>query len=985
LSTQMPRLIFGARLTGEITSQADTVTDFRLERLRRSLKSGRTSDAFVIAEKYASSGLAEAQYILGELHSTRGQAGDAEAAQRWYEAAATQGHAEACKALWWRDVNDADADAWERSIRFMCQSADLGDPQASMTLVTLYGDKPNCGKIPNMLEYLQRHVARGSSLAQYYLGYAHDMAHFGAQRDSTRAFELYMQSAQQGHAHAQYCVGIGYARGLGVDQDDEKAVYWYGEAAKRGSAQAQCNLGYSYEIGRRPLQQSMQEANRWYRRAALRDCSVAQHNLGVSYLRGRELPQSAELANRWFARAAEQRNPAAQVALGYSYETGRGVDVSNSKAVELYEPAAKAGDAQGQHNYAHMLQNGFGVEKNLSEASRWYLAAAEKGLAVAQDNLANMYMDGSGIEKDLAEAVKWRRKAAEQGLANAQHNLAWMYANGLGVEKSDTEALRWYQAAAEQGSAVAQDDLATMYMDGSAIEKDLTEAVKWRRKAAEQGLANAQHNLAWMYANGVGVEKSDTEALHWYRAAAEQGLANAQYNYALMYLNGIGVDKDPAEGLRWCQAAAEQGLANAQHNLAWMYVNGVGVKKSPTEALRWCQAAAEQGHAIAQRELPAYLAYDQQHELTEARNALSALEVRLRAADPQYEAKQALLVPILKPIFAQMPPAKWAAAFEQAYAQTRVPADDRTPATSRVEIRDKIFEEFDASASSDQRSALLATFKATMDIAESHLAKNGDEQQLAAFREARADDYTRLLVKESTVDGTTDGTVSPEMLMAVTNREITAGRLTADDPIRQVAVKAAASPHLSHAEMVEKTEAKKRSEVSIQNLVKELTSTQGINIVDARAKIGKAFDAASTSDQRGRVLAIFKAMMDDSEEKLVSQANQTQLLEDFRNARTQDYKIFILQECTVGLDSPGGGDVSIELLMTVTNREIAAGRMTEDHSMRKIAVEGAAAPHFSHAELLAKHAKLKEAAEKPKAAPAPKTVGEKLKSLFRRN
>ena len=99
--------------------------------------------------------------------------------------------------------------------------------------------------------------------------------------------------------------------------------------------------------------------------------------------------------------------------------------------------------------------------------------------------------------------------------------------------------------------------------------------------------------------------------------------------------------------------------------------------------------------------------------------------------------------------------------------------------------------------------------------------------------------------------------------------------------------------------------------------------------------------------------------MDDSEEKLVSQANQTQLLEDFRNARTQDYKIFILQECTVGLDSPWRWRrLHRVATMTVTNREIAAGRMTEDHSMRKIAVEGAAAPHLSHAELLAKHAKL---------------------------
>jgi TPR repeat protein len=650
----MPQLIFGP-LTGEITSRADTVTDFRLERLRRSLKSGRTSDAFVIAEKYATSGLAEAQYLLGEMLSTRGQAGDAVAAQRWYEAAANQGHAAACKALWYRNegryirVDVGDADASERSIGFMCQSADLGDPDASMVLIALYGGKSNCDQIPHMLEYLQRHAARGSFLAQLYLGHAHDFGHFGARRDAEKAFELYMQSAQQGHANAQCCVGVCYARGLGVKQDDEQAVHWYSEAAKRGSAQAQHNLGYSYENGRKPLSRSMREANRWFRRAALRDFDLAQYSLGLSYLNGRELPHNVELANRWFARAAQQGCSPAQVALGYSYETGRGVAVSLPKAVELYEAAAKAGDAQGQHN------------------------------------VANMYLNGAGVEKDLIEAVRWCRKAAEQGLANAQCNLAWMYVNGVGVEKSPTEALRWYQAAAEQGSAVAQDYLAKMYMDGSGIEKELTEAVKWRRKAAEQGLANAQHNLAWMYANGVGVEQSDAEALHWYRAAAEQGLANAQYNYALMYLNGIGVDKDPAEGLRWCQEAAEQGLASAQHNLAWMYVNGVGVEKSPTEALRWCQAAAEQGHAIAQRELPAYLAYgDQQRERTEAWNSLSALEVRLRAADPTYEAKKSLLVPILKPVFEQMPPSKWATAFEQAYAGVRLPAEDgaqTTPAT----------------------------------------------------------------------------------------------------------------------------------------------------------------------------------------------------------------------------------------------------------------------------------------------------------------
>ena len=289
--------------------------------------------------------------------------------------------------------------------------------------------------------------------------------------------------------------------------------------------------------------------------------------------------------------------------------------------------------------------------------------------------------------------------------------------------------------------------------------------------------------------------------------------------------------------------------------------------------------------------------------------------------------------------------------------------------------------------SSDQRSALLATFKATMDIAESHLAKNGNKQQLAEFREARADDYTKLVVKESTVDGTVEGTISPEVFMAVTNREIAAGRMTPDDPIRQLAVQAAAAPHLSLAESLALEETKKRSDAAIQSLANELTSAKNFSVADARAKIQKAWAATTTSDQRGRVLEIFKVVMDEAEQGLVGQGDdKAELSADFQKARVQDYNLFILEECTVGLDTPVvGGDVSVDMLMSVTNREIASGRMTEDHAMRNHAVKLAAAPHFSHAELVAKHAKLKEEAAKPTAAPAPQTFGQKLKGLLRRS
>lgn len=54
--------------------------------------------------------------------------------------------------------------------------------------------------------------------------------------------------------------------------------------------------------------------------------------------------------------------------------------------------------------------------------------------------------------------------------------------------------------------------------------------------------------------------------------------------------------------------------------------------------------------------------------------------------------------------------------------------------------------------------------------------------------------------------------------------------------------------------------------------------------------------------------------------------------------------------------------------------------------MRKIAVEGYAAPHLMHAELVAKHAKLKAGAQtSPGNAYAfGATLGKKLKGLFRK-
>ena len=63
-------------------------------------------------------------------------------------------------------------------------------------------------------------------------------------------FQRVMSLAEQGHAIAQYNLGVMYDNGEGVPQDYAEAVKWYQLAAEQGHAKAQNNLGVMYAKGR---------------------------------------------------------------------------------------------------------------------------------------------------------------------------------------------------------------------------------------------------------------------------------------------------------------------------------------------------------------------------------------------------------------------------------------------------------------------------------------------------------------------------------------------------------------------------------------------------------------------------------------------------------------------------------------------------------------------------------------------------------------
>ena len=88
------------------------------------------------------------------------------------------------------------------------------------------------------------------------------------------------------------------------------ALHEWRPLAEQGHAQAQYNLGVMYLVGNGVAQDNA-EAMKWYRKAAEQEVAFAQHMLGFMYARGLGVAQDLIQAHMWSNLAAGQGNEAA--------------------------------------------------------------------------------------------------------------------------------------------------------------------------------------------------------------------------------------------------------------------------------------------------------------------------------------------------------------------------------------------------------------------------------------------------------------------------------------------------------------------------------------------------------------------------------------------------------------------------------------------------------------------------------------------------
>ncbi len=158
---------------------------------------------------------------------------------------------------------------------------------------------------PECLKWYRKAAEQGHARAQYELGLCYYHA-----RNEREAVNWYRKAAEQGVAFAQFCLGLCYELGEGVLKDDTEAVKWYRKASAQGGA-------------------------KWFSRAAKHGRAVVQYALGECCANGHGVPLNYVEAYKWFKLAAE-----------------KDVGTATSQLASLFSTMSKEEIREGERRYA---------------------------------------------------------------------------------------------------------------------------------------------------------------------------------------------------------------------------------------------------------------------------------------------------------------------------------------------------------------------------------------------------------------------------------------------------------------------------------------------------------------------------------------------------------------------------------------------------------------------------------------------------------
>jgi TPR repeat protein len=198
-----------------------------------------------------------------------------------------------------------------------------------------------------------------------------------------KAKVLYLESAKQGLAEAQYNLASMYYTGNGIEVNNSQAIYWFRKAGKQGFAEAQYNLGIiNSDQGGEKV--NLTEAIYWFRKAARQGYIEAFSGLGnliASHRGGRDYKKGIEWLEKGFSSGDRSTESILRLMdtlnLAFLlYDTGYNVERDISQAAiylrkfKQYIYFLPTEEKEHHHYLARKMEQQLGKTINLSSGKR---------------------------------------------------------------------------------------------------------------------------------------------------------------------------------------------------------------------------------------------------------------------------------------------------------------------------------------------------------------------------------------------------------------------------------------------------------------------------------------------------------------------------------------------------------------------------------------------------------------------------------------
>jgi len=173
--------------------------------------------------------------------------------------------------------------------------------------------------------------------------------------------------------------------------------------SEQGHAEAQYYLGLVYQENQNSTDD--QFSIELWRSAAQQHYALAMHELGQAYELGQFVEKDLLTALDWYRKAKQAEVPSKMLYLGQGQETL--VETSHEQILQKWLDKANNGDQEAPFRLAQLYDQ----YNQPSQAFTWYKAAAEQGHQYAQLMLGYFYCRGIATTVDPVTANIWLKRS----------------------------------------------------------------------------------------------------------------------------------------------------------------------------------------------------------------------------------------------------------------------------------------------------------------------------------------------------------------------------------------------------------------------------------------------------------------------------------------------------------------------------------------------------------------------------------------------